>query len=292
VLQKEAETAIRAMRIQDKAILDTKVYKGLFDRFNGDTDMMREALMDPQGMEAYGITLENVKSIEASITDLEKRKAAQSRQIERGYLQKLIKGQLSEFEIGADVGAGKIDAKIGEHWINSIKTRNEIVDPIGRAKEVVRINAMISREEDPDKIRDEIVRSRKLGKEDYEQYLNKLEGKLTDEMKEGRRRGYEEILNLITPKRGMLATLIQTPVEAVAVSKAQMALDDWIDGQKRQNKMPTLNEIRRKAIELGETYQVPMAEKLREIEEEANRAAAETKKYGEEKTRRRKAGMP
>lgn len=288
VLLKEARAAVRARQIEQKSALETGVYQSLFDRFNGDTEAMRSALMDPKEMKAYGITLENAKSIENAVSDLEKQKKADMRIVQVGYLQDLIQGKLTETRIAEDVRNDRISPELGEHWLEQIQRRNERIDPFAQASEIVSVNAMISRGYDPDTIRDYVLGSKNLKKEDKEQYLGKLDQKLGREMEEGRKLGYREIESLITPKRGAMAEVLQTTAEAVAVSKGQMAFDDWIDQQRKQGKTPGLNEMRRKAISLGEAYQVPLAEKVENKEAEARQTGEEMKRAAERKLAREK----
>ena len=171
-------------------------------------------------------------------------------------------------------------------WSDAIDTKTktgENIDPIVQANEIVNINGMISREEDPDKIRAHVVRTPNLKKEDKEQYLNKLEVKLSSDEREGRKVGYARIKDIIIPKRGILNPLTETPQETNNVRLAQDALDEWIDIQKKNKKYPTSTDIKAKADELGNMYQVPLASKMEEIEAGAIKTAKEMKAYSEQK---------
>lgn len=155
--------------------------------------------------------------------------------------------------------------------------------PEENAEEIVKINRMISEGQPANDIRNTIIRSVKLSRQDKEQYLLKLEAKYSDEVTRGRATGYKDIEDLIIPKRGIMAGLMQTPLETRAVKNAQMALDEWIDSQAKQGKYPTSQEIRQKAIELSASYQVPLAEQMKHIQEEMKRQAEELKKAKKEK---------
>ncbi|MFA5904885.1 MAG: hypothetical protein WC836_13195 [Desulfobacula sp.] len=180
-------------------------------------------------------------------------------------------------------------------WTDSIKEKAINGDDLSTntvASEIVKINSMIARDESPDKIRSYILRTPKLKKEDKEQYLNKVETKISQEMSEGRSRAYRDIEDIIIPKRGAFANVLKTESETRAVMKAQMALDDWIDTQKKADKNPSVADIRVKAQSLAEQMQVPIATKISEIEGEAKKRAAESKEISEIKVKVNKIPKP
>ena len=171
-------------------------------------------------------------------------------------------------------------------WADSINTKlekREDINPTVAANEIVKINAMISGEEDPNKIRNYVVQTPNLKKEDKEQYLNKLELKLSSDENEGRKVGYSRIKDIIIPKRGILNPLTETPQETLNVRKAQDALDEWIDIQKKGKKYPTSTEIKAKADQFGNMYQIPLAQKMEEIETGAKNVAGQIKVFSEQK---------
>lgn len=174
-------------------------------------------------------------------------------------------------------------------WTNAIEKRlkDKPPDPTHQAMAIIEANAMISRELDPDEIRFRILTNPNLTKDDQEQYLNKLETTLKSETATGRRSGYQKIRDLIIPKRGMFANLLETPLETDAVMKAQMALDEWIKAQTKEGYAPTKSEVEIKAMELGHSYQVPLSERMRAMQEEAETQVEEMKAVGE-KLRRNK----
>ena len=64
---------------------------------------------------------------------------------------------------------------------------------------------------------------------------------------------------------------------------AQDALDQWIDVQKNGKKYPTSGDIKAKADQLANMYQVPIASKMEEIEAGVKKTASEMKAYSEQK---------
>ena len=62
---------------------------------------------------------------------------------------------------------------------------------------------------------------------------------------------------------------------------AQMALDDWITTATKGGTKLTGKEIKEKAIALGNQYQIPISQRIMEIETEALNAVEETKKANE-----------
>uniref|UniRef100_A0A6M3XRY1 Uncharacterized protein n=1 Tax=viral metagenome TaxID=1070528 RepID=A0A6M3XRY1_9ZZZZ len=165
----------------------------------------------------------------------------------------------------------------GDSLKKAAKEKPEKLDPIIQAAEIVQINRKISQGEDPILVRNYIVTSPNLTKDDKEQYINKLETKLSSDINEGLKDGYRDIQDLIVPKRGILASLLETPLETMAVKKAQMALDEWVQYQLKAEKPPNRQQIRVKAMEIANTYQVPIAEQIRFLEVEAKRVAEEMK---------------
>jgi hypothetical protein len=172
-------------------------------------------------------------------------------------------------------------------WANAIETKSkekeEKIEPNVEAAEILMINDLISKEVDPNVIKNSIIISPRLSKGNKEQYLLKLETKLTQEVKDGRNLGYKDIQDIIIPKRGMLTDLLETPAETMAVKKAQMAFDDWIDTQIKAGKAPSMMEVRRKAQDLANYYQVGIAEKISEMEKEAKKTVEEIKKAKQKK---------
>ena len=119
-------------------------------------------------------------------------------------------------------------------------------------------------------IRNHIITTPGLGKENKEQYINKLETKLGKEIEDGRREGYGDIKNIIfPPAKGLsIESLIQTPQQTYAIMAAQMALDSWINTEVKANRSPLKNEIRRKAQQLAQDYQVKFKDKIQYLEKE------------------------
>jgi hypothetical protein len=173
-----------------------------------------------------------------------------------------------------------------KQWMKDIVDAQANPNPSGleQAKDIIIINDMISKSEDPDKIRKQIITAN-LKKEDKEQYLNKLETDIKSEISEGRKSGYRLIQDLIIPKRGPEADLLETPLETNKVALAQMQLDMWIETEKKNNKTPTMTQIKAKAIELGQANQVGIAERIEYEREWAKKTASEIKylKQKEEK---------
>ena len=128
--------------------------------------------------------------------------------------------------------------------------------------EIVKANDMITKGEDPESIITFVATNPKLSKEDKEQYINKLETNLSSEIKSGRDAGYKDIYDLIVPKLGIGAKIIQTGLQTERVKIAQMQLDDWVDAQEKSGKRPTKNEVRAKAIQLGKDNQPSIVEQI------------------------------
>ena len=164
-----------------------------------------------------------------------------------------------------------------------------------QAAEIVKINDMISREEDPDKIKNYIVQTPFMDGGNKEQYINDLQSKQDASIAEGRRRAFQRVAEGITPKRGMLSHLLETPSETLAVANGQMAVDAWIKQQTKAGKIPSMAEIEQKGIEFGQLYQVPMSTKILEMNEagkvqgaSAKEAAAEIERMKKEEERKKK----
>ena len=60
-----------------------------------------------------------------------------------------------------------------------------------------------------------------------------------------------------------------------------MALDDWIATATKDGKRLTGKEIKEKAIALGNQYQIPISQRVMEIETEALKTVEEMKKVEE-----------
>ena len=152
-------------------------------------------------------------------------------------------------------------------WATSIesasKVREDEIDPTIEAAEIVMINDLISKNVNPNVIRDSIIISPRLKSANKEQYINKLESKLSQEIKDGRNEAYKDIVGIIFPRKGTISldNLIMTPQQTMGILKAQTALDDWIDSQTKANKYPTRNEIRKRGWSLAVENMPTFAEK-------------------------------
>lgn len=169
-------------------------------------------------------------------------------------------------------------------WAKAIEQSSktfDIPDSVVSA-EIVKINDMISGEENPEEIKKYIVQTPNLQKEDKEQYLLKLSSNLSSEVETGRKAGYQNIKDLIIPKRGLQADLLETPLETQAVMRSQMQLDMWIDEQRKQKKSPTKREIQTKAMQIAEDNQITMVQKIEYERKQGEKTKKELNKYSEE----------
>lgn len=165
-----------------------------------------------------------------------------------------------------------------KNWMKAIEDKQKTkTDPIHTSAEIVKINDMISKSVEPNEIRSYIVKNPYLAKEDQEQYLNKLETDIKSEISEGRKSGYKLIQDQIIPKRGPAADLLETPLETSKVALAQLQLDTWIDTEKKNNRTPTMTQIKAKAIELGQANQVSIAERIEYTVQFGKKTAEEIK---------------
>jgi len=134
------------------------------------------------------------------------------------------------------------------------------VDKTKQAAEIIKINQMIAGGEDPAKIRNHIAGNPNILPENQEQYIGKLESKLSAEITAGRNDGNTIIHGLIFPKAGLNAAYQNTPLQTQRTAEAQLALDDWIDDQQKAGKSLTRQEIKQKAIAIGHDYSISFAE--------------------------------
>lgn len=166
-------------------------------------------------------------------------------------------------------------------WSNSFVKAAEATGkptPTERAAEIVKINGMITKGVDPDEINNYVIQSSNIEKQDKKEYINKLNTKLRQEVENARKSAYKIIQDTIIPKRGMMTDLLETPSETTSVMAAQMALDDWITTATKGGAKLTGKEIKEKAISLGNQYQIPISQRIMEIEAEALKTVEEMKK--------------
>ena len=101
--------------------------------------------------------------------------------------------------------------------IMAAATKPIVINPVAQAAEIIMINRKIRDKEDPQEVRKYIVLSQNLNKEDKEQYINKLETKLSVEIADGRRLGYRDIEDIIfPPSQGMIGKIedmLKTPLQ-------------------------------------------------------------------------------
>jgi hypothetical protein len=199
-----------------------------------------------------------------------------------------MKGEYSKAYTIA-LGSNNLGGDEKKTWANAIdiasKAEKEKIDPNIETAEIVMINDLIAKNVDPRVIRNSVIITPRLSGANKEQYLAKLETKLTTEIADGKRQGYADIKDIIfPPARGLsIEGLIQTPQQTTAIMKAQMTLDEWIDRQIKLEKYPTRNEIRNKAFELANSYNPSITSRIEFLEEKAKKQAEEIKKAKEKK---------
>jgi len=148
-------------------------------------------------------------------------------------------------------------------WTTKVKEATKVdkkVDDTARSIEIIKINHMIDTNEDPAKIYGYIAGNPNLNTQDYEQYINKVDTKLGSEITAGRSDGNTIIHGLIFPKVGLNAAYQNTPLQTQRTAEAQLALDDWIKEQTSAKKTLTRQDIKRKAIAIGQEYSISFAE--------------------------------
>jgi hypothetical protein len=148
-------------------------------------------------------------------------------------------------------------------WANAVDTRFKEIkaekkegQETKEAAAIIIANDMMRKKEDPAKVRSFIIQN--LTKGNLEQYINKLDTKLSQELERATHLGYQDIKDIIFPPARQMQvsteTLIQTPLHTSAIAMAQMALDSYIDSEVKKNKIPSVDEIRIKAYELATKY--------------------------------------
>ncbi len=172
-------------------------------------------------------------------------------------------------------------------WANAIKNAQKVgdmIDPKVEATEIRQVNEMIAQNKPLNEVRDYIIQSPNLARGNKEQYLNKLDTDYNAEMKEIRTLGLNTIKEQIIPKRGLMESILETPLETDAVAKAQIEWLDWLDEQIKAGKRISRTEAFWKSGALGQGFQVPMYQKLeyykalgKELPEEEKRKADKKK---------------
>jgi hypothetical protein len=160
-----------------------------------------------------------------------------------------------------------------KEWFNAINSNldkaEKEVGATKEAEEIVKINSMISGQDDPNSIRKYIVQNTNIKKEDKEQYLNKLESEISSEVKAGRSAGYSEIKTVIDPSYDN-RIIPPTSIIPQRISQAQFALDEFIDDAKSNNKFLSRSDIKKKAREIAQDYQLTLIEKYEENYKQLN----------------------
>lgn len=146
------------------------------------------------------------------------------------------------------------------------------IDPIYNAAAIVQTNDMIREGWPESEIKKAIITNPYLGKEDKEQYLNKLETKLGSDIEAGRREGYGLIQDMIFPKVAgpikRISELVQSPEQINAIVEAENALDSWIQNELQSKRRPNITDIRKKALEVGQAAQTPMVKMIMKKQKE------------------------
>lgn len=152
-----------------------------------------------------------------------------------------------------------------------IKAKGTKQDKLEQSKGIVIINDMIAKDVDPRTIRNYILTHPNFTTENQEQYLNKVETSVKSEIDEGRKAGYLIIKGMLSPETDVLAGFIKTPLDIQAAAAAQGDLDDWLDAQIKDNKSPSIQEIRSKSTEFGQNRAVSLLDKIEHIRKQAEK---------------------
>jgi hypothetical protein len=157
-----------------------------------------------------------------------------------------------------------------EAIINRKKQAQEQGGNVSDALAIIKANDMIRRGEDPDKVRSFIIRNLS-GKGDREQYLNKLDNKLSRQVEEGRNEGHSIIAKIIAPKvTNPLGFMMDDPKMVIPVMNAQQSLDSWIDKQNKAGKDLTTFDITNQAKIIATQIQ-PASKSVTSISDMADR---------------------
>jgi hypothetical protein len=152
---------------------------------------------------------------------------------------------------------------------NAQQPKPEKIDPIVEAEEYSRLSQLLlDPATDKEELRKNIITSRKLGKERRLELVRDVAQVYAGETRDNLKWGLDWISQTVTPKRGIAARIIQTTLESERTMLAQAALKDWIKQQTTLGKPPSSDEIRLKAMELGEKYKPTLAERIKAMEEE------------------------
>jgi hypothetical protein len=146
---------------------------------------------------------------------------------------------------------------------SGLKTGDGDINSQDNANEIIKINDMIAKNEDPKKIQTEIKISTKLTKTDKEQYLNKLETKLTQEETDGRSLAYNHIKMMIDPNYGN-EIIPKTSIIPERIRLAQNAFDDQLETAQKDGKRLSRNELRDLGESIAMQYQLTFEEKIAE----------------------------
>src|SRR5574343_34680 len=146
---------------------------------------------------------------------------------------------------------------------SGLKTGDGDINSQDNANEIIKINDMIAKNEDPKTIRSYIVKSNNLKKEDKEQYLNKLETKLTQEETDGRSLAYNHIKMMIDPNYGN-EIIPKTSIIPERIRLAQNAFDDQLETAQKDGKRLSRNELRDLGESIAMQYQLTFEEKIAE----------------------------
>jgi len=238
----------------DYAAIDRTIHSRKFQEENGLLDVNKNP--DYKRIEIVQNYFKGRRSEQDSISSQEKN------DYEKKLALAIAKGNYTEAQKMTINPNSPLSGDEVAKWNSGIKSAAETIkDPIKSAQAVVLANDMIikgekSVEEISRIISTELVN---LTTSQKEHYLNKLYASYNDEIKEGRRLGYQLIRDVLIPKSSgivigsanMLATKDIQPV--LDVELAQKKLDDWISEQIKEKARLTSNDIRTKALALTQT---------------------------------------
>ena len=172
----------------------------------------------------------------------------------KNYTQVYTRAQSSK------VLTGDEKKKWGDAAENAAK-QGEKIDPIEEAQEYAFINNLMAKGVDSKVIKDSIIITPRLDEGSKKKLLDRLERQQDKEINRASQRAYEYMKReIVSPTgiAGVIAKSIPEDTRAANYTKAQLALDDWVDKQVIGEKPITSKDIIAKAEELIQNYKPKM----------------------------------
>lgn len=257
-------TALKVMQNDVKSSIQQNIrdlaYTSLYKQTGGNFGAMTAALDDPDNMKNLGLTLEDASYVKGFITRVQEAKDKQTKALWDKTATDVFLNLATQTPRKIDqlVGKGELSYQMGEHFKKELKETAKVeTDP--RTYDRF-LQSIYKEDQDPQTLRDQIIRSTSLGREDKERLLTKTQTSIEKDDARNLSRAIQYLKETVKPSETMITAA--KPEEALNYMKAAEAMEAAVMNARKEGKPLTPKQVIEKAQELSQTFRLTPREQI------------------------------